>query len=559
MALSTNGQTLMFDVYAATDGDWTAHVASFLDITYNPLAFDIASISDIGIDYNEDLFSPDIYFQDVTGFIPGEIQTILADIESTPIENLAYLRPTPQRIFTMTLKVADCNQRHNIGFSPPAVNENIHVYDPNNGPLLANYNPLNFEEPPSVSICGCEETPVISSFSPQQITAGTNSKLTILGSGFGVFRPGVSKVQFTSPDGGWINAAAVDFEWDGVIHWSDDRIDVIVPSVDAGVVVSGPAGSGPFRIINMCGVSPNSAELLVPYAHFNFRQNANTPARFVVPVLNSGEAVRNLKILANSPNWLSQVVRDAVDNWCSSTHIDIRLDSELATSTSVSEPDLQNVVRTVPSSGQLVRARHIIYTTSVLQTGCFSLDAPDGFLYKIQESDYEIFTGGQAPDPFAYDQYVEELSHELGHGFALDHAWRLEQLMHPNGNSAGVPNTWDIEGAISSVALAQQLVTPACGRPLVFGGCGTNPTLESSLLPPANWRLFPNPANSGSNFVLESSSEPYFTSPKMIFNLVVRDIVGREIWNGIVQSDRMFHVPYLSPGSRRLCLQPLQR
>jgi hypothetical protein len=106
----------------------------------------------------------------------------------------------------------------------------------------------------------------INSFSPTSITAGTQSQLTINGSGFGSHQ-GNGIVEFA-----WADAGGQDF-WEPLsseyISWSNTQIIVEVPS---------RAGTGNFRISKGNEAVLSGSELIVPYNLSNV-QYQNDPYR----------------------------------------------------------------------------------------------------------------------------------------------------------------------------------------------------------------------------------------------------------------------------------------
>lgn len=115
---------------------------------------------------------------------------------------------------------------------------------------------------PSVSN---QRTDNITSIAPTTITAGTQSILTINGSGFGTEINNESNVYFSySPNGGLNDYPVLQFGWIGlfglteIVEWTDTRIKVRVPSV---------AGTGRVTVTNATGERFVSSEILtIPYS-----------------------------------------------------------------------------------------------------------------------------------------------------------------------------------------------------------------------------------------------------------------------------------------------------
>ncbi|WP_375559034.1 PKD domain-containing protein [Bernardetia sp. OM2101] len=105
----------------------------------------------------------------------------------------------------------------------------------------------------------------ITSIAPTTITAGTQSILTINGSGFGTEINNESNIYFSySPNGGQNEYPVLQFGFAGlfglteIVEWTDTRIKVRVPSV---------AGTGRVTVTNSTGERFTSSEILtIPYS-----------------------------------------------------------------------------------------------------------------------------------------------------------------------------------------------------------------------------------------------------------------------------------------------------
>ncbi|RDC65198.1 T9SS type A sorting domain-containing protein [Adhaeribacter pallidiroseus] len=102
-----------------------------------------------------------------------------------------------------------------------------------------------------------KSTPAISSFSPDTLTAGTGSLLTIRGSGFGSSR-GTGLVQFRNADDG--GASFIDVSDADYIFWTDNEIQVRVSGKNN---TNNTPGSGQFQVTNSSDLAVISAQKLV--------------------------------------------------------------------------------------------------------------------------------------------------------------------------------------------------------------------------------------------------------------------------------------------------------
>jgi hypothetical protein len=117
----------------------------------------------------------------------------------------------------------------------------------------------------SQSPLGPNVVPTLSSFSPTTITAGTDTVLTIVGTGFGATQ-GTGFVEFNNSDNGGatlVKPLATDY-----VSWSDIEIKVQVPSRTIGG--AGTAGTGTIKVTNSDPASVTSAgTLTIEYAYSN--------------------------------------------------------------------------------------------------------------------------------------------------------------------------------------------------------------------------------------------------------------------------------------------------
>lgn len=111
--------------------------------------------------------------------------------------------------------------------------------------------------------------PVVTSFSPLVVTAGTGTVLTIHGSDFGTTQ-GSGVVRFTNADAGGLVINAEPYPSDYLL-WTDTLIQVRVPSIGPGFHT---AGTGPVEVENASGGSVVSQSVLqVDYALTNVFYN----------------------------------------------------------------------------------------------------------------------------------------------------------------------------------------------------------------------------------------------------------------------------------------------
>lgn len=343
-------------------------------------------------------------------------------------------------------------------------------------PELTKYtgNYSTIQQVPQVSSGNRRNTPVISSFTPTSITAGTNSILTINGTGFGSTR-GSGKVQFRNADDG--GASFIDALPSDYISWSDTEIKLKVLR---------RAGTGAIRVQNsLSNTSTSSSNITVRWAHLNV-QSAFTGQDNTYTIShkdnNSAGGISWTwdKLFFDSTRARSAFIR-ALENWRCNTLINwdtvgfIQNDTNLKDNKSMVFWDSKGWL---PSS-----------TLGVCYSWYNGCTAPGNSMqWYVSELDI-VFKravnwqfGPQAPAGGRTD-FESVALHELGHGHQLGHVINTANVM----NFSIGPNT--------SKRLLQSNDT-ACGNYVMQNStlsvCGFGPM---SLITPGNCRFEPLSAN----------------------------------------------------------------
>lgn len=298
--------------------------------------------------------------------------------------------------------------------------------------------------------------PVISSFSPTSLTAGTDAVLTINGSNFGATQ-GSGSVEFPNANSGgssFVSANPADYV---SLQWSDNQIQVRVPSTN--VATGGVAGTGTFRVINSGGETGTSpTALTVVYALSNaLENNGNTPIR---PKLINDDTQGGYTLLYSAGfagvAGATTSFERALASWACATRLRRVVGSGAGVNTTAS--NLENIVR-FESLGSSTLA-----TATSYYSGCGVSGGPTQFF--LVETDYTFndlsaiagFSwnyGTGTPSNTQYD-FESVALHELGHGTQLNHIIAPTAVMHFsifNGESKRVLN------AASDVAAGQDVFT----------------------------------------------------------------------------------------------------
>ena len=434
--------------------------------------------------------------------------------------------------------------------------------------------PLDFESYLPVSIapgslmggvCGCEE-PSTTDFSPLSIVAGDNQELTINGTGFGVFEPGVSTVTFRNGDNSGPNsrtrADRSDIEWDGVVHWNDNQIIVRVPSVDRDQSTAMPASSDFITVVNGCDLeSEESDEMLaIPYSFLNFRPGASPQLPIPAPayplVLKGDENGSLCFAISNDmPSWAIFSINKVFSEWCEETGIDFNLG--FSENLGIEDDGVSTLTYEDGTGAGMA-----------IQTNYFGSNACNGDELGFYFDEIDIVVRGPFQAPTSFDEFEKALKHELGHAHMLNHARSVSTadrpLMHPNNNSGnGIIRAADSEGANNVFARSAQVLDLSndCSNPILPKAAGADCSYtggNNSCTPPSpnaaqnnhtlfGVHLYPNPVEGASDVRISTIQVKedllnltlYNASGKKLYQLDLRDSLGDE-----------FTIPtrYQSPG-----------
>jgi len=266
----------------------------------------------------------------------------------------------------------------------------------------------------------------ISSFSPPTITAGTQSELTIYGSGFGSSQ-GNGKVEFRNSDnGGSGYMGPISSEY---VSWSNTQIKVKVPS---------GAGTGDIRVTDDSGSSDvSSTDLQVTYNLTNITYNGEKYRPNLVDADNSGGIEFEFYTdFYNDADAMGAFGR-ALDSWRCSDGTGVYFEDGGSSNTDEAADDDVNIVR-FDNDDELPAG--VLGRTKVYYSGCGSGGVVD--LWFVPEIDMVFNDNGgggghpwnfdEADGSTAYNEYDFEsvAVHELGHGQQLGHVIDASQVMH---------------------------------------------------------------------------------------------------------------------------------
>ena len=334
----------------------------------------------------------------------------------------------------------------------------------------------------ALSVARPTAQPVISSFSPASLTAGTDAVLTINGSNFGATQ-GSGSIEFPNANSGGSSFVAANPADYVMLQWSDTQIQVRVPSTN--VATGGVAGTGTFRVINSGGETGISlTALTVVYALSNLGQGATNPPNRPRLVNDDGQGGYTLLYSVGFAGVTGAATsfERALASWACATRLRRVVGPGAGANTTALNSE--NIVR-FESLGS-----NTLATATSHYLGCSVNGGPTQF--SLVETDYTFndlsaiagFSwnyGTGTPSNTQYD-FESVALHELGHGTQLNHIIAPTAVMHfsiSNGQSKRVLS------AMSDIAAGKDVfdfsATNPCPTPLpptaalVPTGCGPLP------------------------------------------------------------------------------------
>lgn len=296
----------------------------------------------------------------------------------------------------------------------------------------------------------------ISGFSPTTISAGTKSRLTITGSGFGATR-GVGVVGFKNAnDAGstYINPLASQY-----VSWKDNEIIVEVPS---------NVGSGTIRVVSGT-TATSSTTLSILYAELNVSyDNGNGLKAFQTDHVNkngTGGYTWRMNTSFDSNSAAKSAIQRAFDSWKCKTNVNWIIGT--TTSANVHGSDGINLI-SFDDNDPLPTGT--LGTCFTFWSGCSS----ESLVWYVDEMDI-IFDNGSniTPSTWQYGPAAPTSSqfdfetialHELGHGRQLGHVINSSAVLNysiSSGQSRRVLSSSDISGGLD--VQSRSIISNSCG------------------------------------------------------------------------------------------------
>ncbi|MCB9315186.1 MAG: IPT/TIG domain-containing protein [Lewinellaceae bacterium] len=299
-------------------------------------------------------------------------------------------------------------------------------------------------------------TPVISSFTPTSLTAGTQSEMTISGSNFGATAGANGAVRFQNSNAasGYFDSEAFD-----IVSWSDNEIVVMVPS---RTFSSGCAGTGTIQVRNsMNQTGTSSGTLTVEFAHSNVMDGSGNKyqARIVENNPAGGMTFTFSTSLCSSGNQdAANAFARALRNWRCASSVNWEIEAATTTVNGTFDDGINIVTFDVGSP----LGSGILGQTTSRYSACSS----SGWNWWVVEVDVNLnnsFTWYYCDNPNAgnmpagsYD-FQSVAFHELGHGHQLSHIIDASAVMHrsiSNNTIKRTLNANELAGANYSLSLS---------------------------------------------------------------------------------------------------------
>jgi hypothetical protein len=425
-----------FDILAKSNQENIKFAASDVYISYSIEAFGESVVANDKIEATKETVIED---QVYTLYLTDEASNIVKFLIDAGLEpNQLYpLSPTAEKFLHVKLDIENIYELASLSFEDFLMTNQSFFYDETTGEFVG-FDKIAVQNPIFPFLM-----PSITGFSPNPITAGTSSELTITGTNFGNTK---GKVRFPNADDGGMSFMEAD---DADVTWSDTEIIVKVPSVRAGVGQQGnPAGSGIFQIQTapsptfpngeIAQNNPPLSLLDIRYAVANFRPIPAGVRPHMAELNDMNGYTFNLGVfLASEPNAIS-IIEQSLCDWNMVTGVNWILDAALVQNPMQDGNDGVNTIFLGDESNFSGSTSGATAFTTITGQLC-----PDGSATYIEDVDIVLradpsnispllgwhYDDASNPDLFDFDFY-SVIKHELGHAHNLKHVIPDDKLMY---------------------------------------------------------------------------------------------------------------------------------
>ena len=394
--------------------------------------------------------------------------------------------------------------------------------------------------------------PNIINITPNPITAGTNSFLTIIGTGFGE-QNNDSKVFFKTAD--WFPGSTHP-EWvevftnDDIASWTDEEIIVLVPDFMQNL---GSAGTGQVRVENSFGNDISDQTLEVRYNLRNVRfSDENFTNEYRVEIIRQNPVGEEFAItwmisqaLSDEDNLVLPITEAAITQWRCETDVSWELNALPTAQNANNATDGINLIYLAPASD--FSDPQFIAETFV--SGRFGICSAENIIF-INEVDIGIkdqdnlFGYALGTDPILLNQkdFFATILHELGHALMLQHAKPLGKVMYPEilpGSTMARTITMDDSDGAKDVIESSQnnLGYNGCPVPINKAPCMIDGT-DNNMQPTQNINVYPNPFTQG--LTMNFKSKQTGVAVLRLYNFLGQLILEKHV--AIVSGENVYHI-----------------
>jgi len=262
--------------------------------------------------------------------------------------------------------------------------------------------------------------PAVDCMEPDVISAGTESILTIHGSGFGAYATGCS-IEFKNPnDGGITNKAVASNQ---IISWEDSEIQVVVPV---------KAGSGPVTIITAAGTNTvSSGSVLIPFSRTRLG-SSQKPTYYVTPTAGKYILKYSTSTASGGINFANSPATEAVERAVATLQQNAGFDIEIQGTTTANQTgdDGVNTIMFDNNTTPLASAGQLYAQFDNCGNG-YELTDLD-IVFRRENTGYPLIKWNYTSNAPNWNEIdLESVAlHELTHGMQLKHVLEEDAVMY---------------------------------------------------------------------------------------------------------------------------------
>lgn len=262
--------------------------------------------------------------------------------------------------------------------------------------------------------------PVVECMEPDVISAGTESILTIHGSGFGAYETGCS-IEFKNPNDGGITNKAVPANH--IISWEDSEIQVMVPV---------KSGSGPVKVITATGANViSTGNVLIPFSRTRLG-SSQKPTFYVTPTAGKYVMKYSTNTASGGINFATSPAVPAVERAVTTLQQSAGFDIEVQGTTIVNQigDDGVNTIMFDNDATPLVSAGQLYAHFDNCGNG-YELTDLD-IVFRRENTGYPLIKWNYTSAAPNWDEVdLESVAlHELTHGMQLKHVLEEDAVMY---------------------------------------------------------------------------------------------------------------------------------